>query len=156
MHLSMCLGALGHTLEEEYKHKRSVALGVLKTPQSCCHPLIVLDINTQWLACASLGTRNMSGPHGLAERPMLRDSQEEMLDLSVDVQCQGAPVPTCSLSPVFSCLSLPVFVTGWQQESDTEPIACSTTAVDRARLDALPLLGAGVDISAMPPTKLQA
>lgn len=98
----------------------------------------------------------MSRPHGLAEWPMLRDSQEEMLGVHWQkLSVRGPPVPTCTLSPVFSCLPLPVFVTGWQQESDTEPIVCSTTAVDRAWLNALPLLGAGVDIPAMQPTRLR-
>lgn len=152
---------MGHTLEKEYKtqepqQRRSVVLGDLETPQSCCHSLIFLDINTQWLACAFLGTRNMSRPHGLAEWPMHRYNQEEKLgDSLVETQCQGPPVPTCTLSPVFACLPLPVLVTGWQQESDTEPVVCSATAVDRAGLDALPLLGAGVDIPATPLTKLR-
>lgn len=158
MHLSICLGEHpGEGIQsQEPQQRRSVVLGDLETPRSCCHSLLFLAINTQWLACAFLGVRNISRLHGLAQRPMLRGNQEEKLrDSLVETQCQGPPVPTCTLSPVFSCLPLPVFVTGWQQESDTEPIVCSTTAVDRAGLDALPLLGAGVDIPAMTLTKLR-
>lgn len=89
----------------------------------------------------------MSNPKGLAEVPMLKDSQEGILrDSFGGVPVSGPPFPSLCFSPVFSCLPLPPFVTGWQQESDTEPTVYSTTAVDRARLDVLAPPGAGVDI----------
>lgn len=156
-------GSLGIHPREEIQtevpqQRRSAVLGPFKVPHSCCHPLIFLSLGTDtwWLACSSLGTGNMPNPYGLAKLPVLKDSQQGMLrDSFGGVSVSGSPFPNLYFSPVFPCLPLPLFVTGWQQESDAEPTVYSTTAVDRAGLDALVPPGAGMDIPSNATTKAQ-
>lgn len=87
----------------------------------------------------------MSNLQGLAEVPMLKDSQEGMLrDSFGGVPVSGPPLPACALAQCFPACHCHRSSQGGSKSQIRKPQF--TTAVERARLDVLVPPGAGMDI----------